>query len=142
MKIKGLLLIAFIVLVGCKNDKATNTTEESKPEITADDKEPTEKQKDGLTLLKGDFLFMDGAAVLQTHNEIYGVVVDDKMRELDEMVQKYKSEATDMVPVTIRGKVSNEKDDKILWENKVEIKEILQVSAPDPKKKDVIKITE
>ena len=34
-----------------------------------------------------------------------------------------------MLQVEIRGKITNEKHDKILWENKVEIVEILKCST-------------
>ena len=37
--------------------------------------EKTAKQSDGLTLLKGEFVYYDGAAVLQTNSEIYGVLI-------------------------------------------------------------------
>ena len=48
---------------------------------------------------------MADAAVLQTHREIYAVVIDDKMHELNDQVKKYKQEDTDMVPVEIRGEI-------------------------------------
>ena len=48
----------------------------------------TEKQNDGLTLLKGEFIYFADAAVLQTHREVYGVVIDEKMHELDKQVQQ------------------------------------------------------
>ena len=45
-----------------------------------------------------------------------------------------------MIPVEIRGKITNKKDDKILWENKVEIVEILNVSEPKPEENNVVKL--
>ena len=128
-----LVLIAFI---SCKNDKKSQQTEET---ISTENLERTEKQSDGLTLLKGDFVYYGGAAVLQTHSEIYGVLITDKMLELNKEAEAYKTEPTDMVQVEIRGKITNKKDEKILWENKVEIVEIINVSAPK-EKDNVVKL--
>ncbi|MCF7559793.1 hypothetical protein L3X39_04020 [Sabulilitoribacter multivorans] len=133
------LLILFLctsVLVGCKND--TKSKKEETP-VSPENSERTEKQSDGLTLLKGAFIYHGDAAVLQTHAEIYGVFVTDKMLELNKMAEQYKKQPTDMVQIEIRGKITNQKDEKILWENKVEIVEILSVSAPKDKD-NVIKL--
>ena len=97
-------------------------------------------QKEDLTLLKGDFVYYEGAAVLQTHSEIYGVLVTDKMLELNEMAKEIKKDPTDMVQVEIRGKISNQKDEKILWENKVEVVEILDVKQPKQVENNIIKL--
>ncbi len=91
-------------------------------------------------IIKGDFVYYDGAAVLQTQNEIYGVLITDKMHELNKKAEVFKTEPTDMVSVEIRGKITNQKDEKILWENKVEIVEILNVTAPKDEKNKVIKL--
>ncbi|MBD0823559.1 hypothetical protein [Aestuariibaculum marinum] len=137
MKKAFVLLLTLSVLTACKSDKKAETTEET---ITADSPEKTAKQSDGLTLLKGDFVYFDGAAVIQTHANIYGVFITDKMQELNELAEKYKTEPTDMVPVEIRGKITNKKDDKILWDNKVEVVEILNVSKPNPESNNVVKL--
>ena len=132
---KGIiLLLTLVVLVSCKNN-----TEESKS-IDTDSPEKTEKQSDGLTLLKGEFVLFDDAAILQTHREFYGVYINDKARELNELVKKYKKAETDMVPVEIRGRISTEKDEKIMWPNKIEIVEILNVFEPKPESNDIIKL--
>ena len=91
-------------------------------------------------LLKGEFVYFKDAAVLQTHTNIYGVFVNDKMQELNKLAEKFKKEPTDMVPVEIRGKITNKKDAKILWEKKVEIVEILNVSEPKPEENNVVKL--
>ncbi|HMB99776.1 MAG TPA: hypothetical protein VKN14_01940 [Flavobacteriaceae bacterium] len=134
-KVIFIFLISSLAL-GCKNDKKKESQEavvESEDGITA-------KQKDGLTLLKGEFVYYADAAVLQTHAEVYAVVIDDKMHELDNLVQKYKQEATDMIPVEIRGKITPKPDDEEGWPYRVEIKEILNVFQPDPKDNNVIKL--
>ena len=85
-------------------------------------------------------MFFEGAAVLQTHANIYGVFLTDKLYELNKRAQEYKNEPTDMVQVEIRGKITNKADDKILWDNKVEIVEILNVKQADPEDNNVVKL--
>ncbi len=131
------LLLITIVFVSCKNDSKTNTEKET---ITEDGPEKTAKQSDGLTLLKGDFIYFADAAVLQTHREVYGVIIDEKMHELNNQVQQYKNEITDMVPVEIRGKITPKPKNEEGWPYRIEIKEILNVSKPNPQDNEVIKV--
>ncbi len=131
------LLVGISALISCKKDAKSDVQKEV---IGTDSQEKTEKQNDGLTLLKGEFVYYKDAAVLQTHANIYGVFVTDKMLELNKLAEKYKKEPTDMVPVEIRGKITNKKDDKILWENKVEIVEILNISKPKSEENNVVKL--
>ena len=137
---KKIILIFLIssLVIACKNDKKTETQE---PVIESKDGR-TVKQSDGLTLLKGEFVYYADAAVLQTHAEVYAVIIDDKMHELDNLVKKYKQEPTDMIPVEIRGKITPKPENEEGWPYRVEIKEILNVYQPDPKDNNVIKLGE
>ncbi|RMZ51792.1 hypothetical protein EB822_00965 [Flavobacteriaceae bacterium PRS1] len=138
---KKIILSVLILssLISCKNDSKKDNQEEI---ITTDGSEKTAKQSDGLTLLKGDFIYFADAAVLQTHREVYGVVIDEKMHELDKQVQQYKIETTDMVPVEIRGKIIPKPENEEGWPFRIEIKEILNVSKPKPEDNAIIKIGE
>ena len=127
------ILLCTILVLNCKNDKST-------PESQANEADRTEKQSDGLTLLKGDFVLYDGAAVLQTHAEFYGVLITEKAHELNRLVEKHKQENTDMVPVEIRGRISTEPHETIMWPNKVEIVEILNVYEPKPESNQTINL--
>jgi hypothetical protein len=137
MKKAFILLLAIIVFTACKND---SKTENQKTVIDAESSEKTTKQNDGLTLLVGDFIYYADAAVLQTHNEVYGVVIDEKVMELNKQAKQHKKEPTDMVMVSIRGKISPKPNDEEGWPYRVEIKEILSVKPLDSSKNDVIKI--
>ena len=135
---KKVILILFIgtFVLACKKDKKT----ESKEDTVESQDGKTVKQSDGLTLLKGDFVYYADAAVLQTHAEVYAVVIDAKMHELNDLTKKYKQEATDMIPVEIRGEITPKPADEEGWSYRVEIKEILNVYKPDPKDNNVIKL--
>ncbi len=99
-----------------------------------------DEQTDELITLSGDFIYYADAAVFQTNNEIYGVVIDDKMHELNEAVKSYKNDVTDMVSVTVKAKKYKKPANEEGWPYRIEIKEIIKVVKPNPNKKDVIKI--
>jgi len=130
MKKIVVLLVSLSIFISCKKE---NKSKDSESSIKTE-------QNTGVTRLKGEFVYHGDAAVLQTKNDIYGVFITDKMLELENLAKKYKKESTDMVEVEITGKVTNQKDDKILWENKVEIVDILNVSPSNPEQNNVVKI--
>lgn len=135
---KIILLLAVIAFIGCKNQtKPEENTTASEPQDTS---ERTEKQSDGLTLLKGDFIYYADAAVLQTHNEVYGVIINEKMHELNNQAKQYKNADTDMVPVEVRGVITTKPENEEGWNFRVEIKEILNVSKPNPEGGEMITI--
>ena len=78
--------------------------------------------------------------MLQTHAEIYGVLLTNKFEELSQQADKFKTASTDMVLVEIRGKITNEKHETILWENKIEIVEILNVQPASKEDNNIIKL--
>ena len=82
-----------------------------------------------LTTLKGSYMFFEDAAVLQTPNEIYGVYLNDKALALNDSSKRFKTTQTDEVIVEVKGVISTEKHEKILWEKKFEIIEIISISS-------------
>ncbi|WP_452220618.1 hypothetical protein [Lacinutrix salivirga] len=137
MKKVLILLVTIVAFISCKNDAKTDSPENIK---NIDGPEKTSKQNDGLTLLVGDFVYYADAAVLQTHKEVYGVVLDEKMQTLSTMAKEFKKEPTDMVKVQVRGKIIPKDSLEEGWPYKVEIKEIMSVKPIDAKKNEVIKI--
>ncbi|MBC2844012.1 hypothetical protein [Winogradskyella flava] len=133
MKKTKLIIILCLALAACKN--------ETKPEINLEEnRAKSYDANDGFITMKGDFIYYADAAVLQTQNEIYGVVIDDNMHQLEEQVKPFKKEPTDMVPVTLRVKKFEKPKGEEGWQYRVEIKEILKVEAPNPNKEDIIKL--
>ena len=102
---KAILFTLFILTLGCK------------------------KSSENLTNLKGSFIFFDDAAVLQTSDAIYGVYLNDKAIELNKISIQYKNIASDAVSVELKGNISTETHDKILWEKKFEIIEIISIES-------------
>lgn len=143
MKKTLVLVLLMIAFFSCKNDQKTETTVEEQvesEEIKPGSTDRTVKQSDGLILLKGNFIYYSEAAVFQTPSEIYGVVVDDKMHELNEQAKQFKDEETDMVVAVIRGKISKKSEGEEVWDNRIEIKEILKVSKSSSNENEVIKL--
>lgn len=137
--------LAFIVLISmvfssCKNDSKTEQTPTETETINLDNGDRTGKEADGFTLLKGDFVYYADAAVLQTNREVYGVIIDEKMTELHTMAEAYKKEATDYVTVSIRGNIIPKPEGEEGWPFRIEIKEILSVSASNPETNNVVKL--
>lgn len=130
-------LFLFAVCFNCKNDI---TSDKKQVDNLAESNQKTAKQNDGLTLLKGAFVYHGGAAVLQTHANIYGVLPSGKFKELNKKVEPYKTEPTDMVQIEVRGKITTKTHKTILWENKVEILEILSVKPISKENNKTIKL--
>jgi len=125
MKNIAFLLVLFIAFTGCKNDKKSETSQE---EVEVQEGK-TAKQSDGLVLIIGEFVYYADAAVLQTNSSsIYGVVINEKMHELDRLAQQYKNEPTDYVNVEIRGEIIPKPENEEGWPYRINIKEILNVS--------------
>ncbi|MFV0565910.1 MAG: hypothetical protein ACK5NB_08775 [Flavobacteriaceae bacterium] len=116
-----LILTVCLTVVSCKNENKTNGTDTT----TAQD---SVTNNDGTGILKGSFVLYDGAAVFQTENEIYGVLLTDKAYELNKQAEQYKALPTDMVHAEVKGTISTQSHEKIHWPKKLEITEILHVS--------------
>ena len=134
MKKTVFILLFVTALISCKKDV-------KQEENTTNNSEITEKQDDGLTVLKGEFVYFADAAVLQTHEEVYAVIVDDMMHEMNKKLEHYKKEPTDMVPVAIKGKISPKPEGVEGWPFRVEIKEIIEIYEPKPEDNTVIKLS-
>lgn len=129
------ILIAIISFSSCKNDAKQNVNLEENRAKSYD-------ANDGFITMKGDFVYdaNKNAAVFQTGNDIYGVIVDDNMKALNEKLKPFKEDEYTSVPITVRVKRIKNSNKASLWTYNIEIKEILKVEAPDPNKDDVIKI--
>jgi len=120
---KHLLFFVFAISVlGCKNNSKNNT-----------------ETSDGLTTIKGNYIFFEDAAVLQNDAEIYGVFLNDIATQLNEKAAPLKTADTDMVIVEVKGIISTKEDPEILWENKLEIVEIISVS-PAKETENILKL--
>jgi hypothetical protein len=122
------IIITCIIVIAFTNCKSDKKTEGNLEQIEAEEAK-TPIQNDGLVLLKGEFVYYADAAVLQTNSSsIYGVVINEKMYELDKLAQQYKKEPTDYVSVEIRGEIIPKPENEEGWPYRINIKEILSVN--------------
>ena len=136
MKKTFILLLCLAAFLSCKNESKT----EKEEVVTTNGVERTAKQNDGLTLLSGEFIYYNDAAVLQMGNSIYGVIINDKVHELNNMGKEFRNDPTDGITVQVRGKITPKAEGEETWPYKIEIKEILSVKKLDPTKNEIVKI--
>jgi len=89
--------------------------------------------------LSGEFLFYDNAAVLNTGNSIYGIIVDDKLHELHAQALTMQKDSFDMVQVYIKGVISENPNEEG-WPEVVTVQEIDSVAPSAPLTNQMIKI--
>lgn len=128
MKQISLFFLMFFLLTACESDKKAKSNDATEVEALA--KEAGSRQ------LKGEFIYVEGSAVLKGRDFIYGVVIDDKAKELIERTNEEKIDEYDMIPVLIKGNIIDNKEEG--WEKLVEVKEILRVYPPS--NEDVIRV--
>ncbi|WP_025742201.1 hypothetical protein [Aquimarina pacifica] len=106
MKHSSILIVLILTLFSCKK----------------------ETKNEEAQLIRGEFILTDEAAVIKGTDFIYGVVINDLTKELAKKVAPLQREKYDMVPVVVNGIITPNTEEG--WEEIVEIKEIIGVSAP------------
>jgi len=125
---KKIILITFLSIVSfsCKEEIKTSKEKESKVALNSAEE----------NLYRGDFIFLKDAAVLKGDNFIYGVSVDELSKQLAERVKEVKVSDFDMVPVAVKGKISQKQEGQEGWDEILTITEIVLVGN-SPSKIDV-----
>jgi hypothetical protein len=91
-----------------------------------------------MVTMRVEFIYYDGAAVLQTPNTIYGVIVYDQLEKLNQQVTPYKSSDLDMVTVTLKAKRIPKPEGEEGWPFSIKIKEIIKIEKPEPSAQELI----
>lgn len=102
------LLFCFLIVSCKKGAKESATTEE--------------------TLIRGEFILINDAGVIKGDDFIYGVVLNEMAKELNDKIKPMQREEYDMVPVVINGIIKPNPEEG--WEEIVEITEIVGVNKP------------
>ncbi|WP_074409829.1 MULTISPECIES: hypothetical protein [Aquimarina] len=100
----------------------------------------SENKNEEPNLIRGEFILIDDAAVLKGNDFIYGVIINDVTLELAKKVEPLQREEYDMVPVVVKGIIKPNPEQG--WEEIVELKEIIGVSAPTSELPTKIKSSE
>ena len=86
-----------------------------------------ETKNDDQIIISGDYIFYDNAGVLQTNKNVYGIIINDKAEELNKKLSSIKENEFDFVPVILKGKLFNKKENEEGWSVKFEIIEIVEI---------------
>jgi hypothetical protein len=135
MKKLIIVLISLIVLTGCK-DRTNKTTGDDSANATTEKSGKMPKSEVKLPRFRGEFIYVDNAAVLKGNDFIYGVKIDETSMALAEMASKIKQEPYDMVPVIVEGILEDKPEGQEGWDKILTIKNIVTVSNK-PSKADI-----
>ena len=125
---KKIILITFLSIVSFSCIEEIKTSKEKETKVALNSAEEN--------LYRGDFIFLKDAAVLKGDNFIYGVSIDELSRQLAERVKEVKVSDFDMVPVAVKGKISQKQEGQEGWDEILTITEIVLVGK-SPSKIDV-----
>lgn len=91
-------------------------------------KQKNTEAKNEITLIRGEFIMINDAAVIKGKDFIYGIEINAMAEELANKVKPLQREEYDMVPVVINGIIKPNPQEG--WEEIVDIKEIIGVTRP------------
>jgi hypothetical protein len=89
--------------------------------------EVVETKNNEQIILSGDYVFYNNAAVLQTNKKVYGIIINEKVNELNQKLSSIKNDEYDFIPVILKGKLQNKNEDEEGWPVKLEITEIVEI---------------
>ena len=78
-------------------------------------------------IISGEYIFYNNAGVLQTNKNVYGIIVNDKVNELNQQLSAIKKDEYDSVPVVLKGHLRSKKEGEEGWSVKLEITEIVEI---------------
>ena len=114
-KLFGLLLIS-LILISCQDEERKDLM----------DTPQAEKVPDSIQVLEGEFIYAADAAVIRGESFVYGVTLDSMSQVLSDKVAPLKSDAFEMIPVTVKAKIQPNPA-REGWEEVIEILEIIEI---------------
>jgi hypothetical protein len=116
MKIYKILILFLLISFSCdsKQNKVVSN-------------EVVETKNNDLIILSGDYVFYNNAAVLQTNKNVYGIIINEKVNELNEKLSSIKKDEFDFIPVILKGRLKNKAKNDEGWSVKLEITEIVEI---------------
>ena len=137
MKYFALTVLSFLI-ISCdyKVEKTIDFNSSSDAEVEFYSSEETIKagypfsdavKINDLIILSGDYVFYNNAAVLQTNNNVYGIIINEKVNELNDKLSSIKKDEFDFIPVILKGRLKNKDKNDEGWSVKLEITEIVEI---------------
>jgi hypothetical protein len=117
MKLYRILICIALISISCdkkKDSRAVSTN-------------IVETKNNDLIIISGEYIFYNNAGVLQTNKNVYGIIVNDKVNELNQQLSAIKKDEYDSVPVVLKGHLHSKKEGEEGWSVKLEITEIVEI---------------
>lgn len=130
-----LILLVVVAMAACKNN-ASRQEAATGQETAVENQGKMPKSEAKLPRYRGEFIYIDDAAVIKGTDFIYGVKIDETSLTLAKMVEKVKQEPYDMVPVIVEGILEDKPAEQDGWDKILTIKNIITVSNK-PAKADI-----
>lgn len=111
------LVVCLIVFGSCKSD--------SKPS-KSEDKNLQEEVNSDYKTISGELIYTDSVAVLKKRDEIYGVVMNTKAKDLIAQARELNSDPFTSFDVTLSVEIM-ENPEKDAWPEVIDIKNIIKV---------------
>lgn len=124
MKKLFFILSLLFILTACEGEQ--NPVPEPVPVLTA---------QDSIKVYEGTFIFAGNAAVLKGNQFVYQVKMDSTSNDLKRNLENYRNENGQTIPVTVKGKVTENKI-PVGYSQIIEIKEVIDIKGE--KKTEVI----
>jgi uncharacterized protein YktB (UPF0637 family) len=86
-----------------------------------------ETKNNDLIKHSGDYVFYNNSAVLQTNKNVYGIIINEKVNELNDRLSSIKKDEFDFIPVILKGRLKNKDENDEGWSVKLEITEIVEI---------------
>ena len=107
------LTVLLLLTISCYNTQKQNINNEQKIEE--------------IVILRGDYIYYDDAAVLQTPKHVYGVIMNDKVNEINIKAKQLQDSELEFVDITVKGILISKPTGEIGWPVKVEITELIEI---------------
>ena len=111
------LVICAACVGSCKQDSKSSNLEEktiySEPDVN-------------FKTMSGEFIYMDSVAVFKRNDEIYGVIMNAKAKELITVVQNLDKDPYASFDVTLNAEIKNNQK-KDTWPQAINIQNIIKV---------------
>jgi hypothetical protein len=86
-----------------------------------------ETENNDKIIVSGEYIFYENAGVLQTNKNIYGIIINDKVIELNQKLSSIKKDEYHFIPVILKGKLHSKSENENGWPVKLEITEIVEI---------------
>lgn len=122
------LILLLVVFTACKSEEKTEDkkNKEDAKEINTNTKEIS---KDSPRTISGEFIYSDEAAVIKRRNTMYGVVMNDKAKNLLNQAQGISEDPYATFNVTVTAKIEDNEGEG--WEKLLNIQKIIKVEKID-----------